>query len=111
MTIQRRLDQMRRHGRQKRQRVTASDSHDVSEPVTPSVIAMGREERERLRSLIDDLPRSLGSVLQLRLDGMDYAEIANEVGLSEANARQRVSRCIKVLRERWRGKDRQHPAE
>lgn len=103
MTHQRRLDRARRQNRQKRQRDPEAQTHRATEPKSPSVIAMGREEKRRLRLLIEDLPQSLKAVLELRLQGKGYAEIADEIGFSEANTRQRVSRSIKTLRERWGG--------
>jgi RNA polymerase sigma factor (sigma-70 family) len=53
--------------------------------------------------LVDQLPRAQREVLLARVVGeRDYDDIANEVGISQAAVRQRVSRALAWLRTRTR---------
>jgi RNA polymerase sigma factor (sigma-70 family) len=68
---------------------------------TPSFGAMAQEDRDRLLLLLRTLSDSHRAVLQLRLEGMDNAEIAARLGLTVETVRQRLSRAIRLLQERW----------
>lgn len=68
---------------------------------TPSFGAMAQEDRERLRVLLRTLSEPLQAVLLLRLEGMENGEIAARLGISVDTIRQRLSRAIRMLQERW----------
>lgn len=56
---------------------------------------------ERLREAMGDLPPGLRDALSLHiLDGRTHAEVADALGISEPNARLRVSRAVRRLRDR-----------
>jgi len=69
---------------------------------TPSLILSRREERARLKALIESLPEPYRAPLQLRLEEHSYSEIGRRLGLGEAAARKRVSRALEMLRAFWR---------
>lgn len=57
-----------------------------------------------LRSALDDLPQSQREAFVLReVDGLEYAAVAARTGVSEDNARARVHRARRNLRERLLG--------
>ncbi len=63
---------------------------------------MGEEDVERVRSELARLPTETRELLMLRFgDGLRFTEIAQVMGLSEAAVRQRTSRAVRELRERW----------
>lgn len=68
---------------------------------TPSFGAMAQEDRERLRVLLRTLSEPLQAVLLLRLEGMENGEIAARLAISDDTVRQRLSRAIRMLQERW----------
>jgi RNA polymerase sigma factor (sigma-70 family) len=70
-------------------------------PATPSVDAMAAEDRARLRRLIGELPEPYRTTVQLRLDGVEPAVIARRLGVTDAALRQRLSRGLRLLQERW----------
>jgi len=104
IVAQQKVDLARHYTRDKRIR----DDHTLTEhtlertPPTPSTILTREEDRERLRALILELPPSLRAALEHRLAGRDYAEIAEREQATVESVRQRISRALRVLRERWR---------
>ncbi|MCB9877605.1 MAG: sigma-70 family RNA polymerase sigma factor [Planctomycetes bacterium] len=78
-----------------------ADDQMSGEQVTPSVDAMAGEDRRRLRELMAGLPESYREPLMLRLNGHENAEIAARLGLTPVALRQRMSRAMKMLQERW----------
>lgn len=59
------------------------------------------EDRERLRTALDELPPEARAVVSLRyLEGLQAPEIAAELGISPEAVRQRLSRALRALRER-----------
>ncbi|MBK9386705.1 MAG: sigma-70 family RNA polymerase sigma factor [Planctomycetes bacterium] len=69
---------------------------------TPSRAAANAEERERAGQLLAGLPEEERLPIQWRLmEELSYAEIAARLGISEEAARQRVSRGLRRLKERW----------
>ncbi len=98
------VDHARHHGCQKRDPDPAELvlSAEGRMPPTPSDLVVAGEQEQRLRELIGQLPELLRRSLGLRLAGKDYAEIARDEGISLANARQRISRSLRLLQEKWR---------
>lgn len=68
---------------------------------TPSVDAMAQEDRLRLQKLIAALAEPYRTPLRLRLEGLDNDEIARRLGISADALRQRLSRAVRMLQERW----------
>jgi len=72
-----------------------------SAQATPSVDAMAQEDRLRLRDLIAALAEPYRTTMQLRLEGLDNAALARRLGVSAEALRQRLSRAVRMLQERW----------
>jgi RNA polymerase sigma factor (sigma-70 family) len=92
----------------RRQRVRKGELGSVHEAAdlvggeaTPSVNLSSSEDRKRLRRLLGELAEPYKTVMRLRLDGLDHGEIASKLGITAATARQRLSRAIKMMQERW----------
>jgi RNA polymerase sigma-70 factor (ECF subfamily) len=63
---------------------------------------LGEENAERVRAELAGLPAETRELLMLRFgDGLRFGEISQVMGLSEAAVRQRTSRAVRELRERW----------
>ena len=60
---------------------------------------MREQQGERLRRAVHALPLLYRQVVTLMLEGMDYSEIAQVLGLSESNVGARLSRARQMLRE------------
>jgi RNA polymerase sigma-70 factor (ECF subfamily) len=56
------------------------------------------ERRERLMEAIRQLPLGYAQVVTLTLEGLDYAEIAAVLGISESNVGARLNRARQKLR-------------
>jgi RNA polymerase sigma-70 factor (ECF subfamily) len=78
---------------------------DVEDPNATAEVALAEEqERERLLAAIRELPAIHREVIVLALEGMEYQEIADVVGISESNVGVRLNRSRerlkKLLKER-----------
>lgn len=81
-------------------RVFAARDHVDETPPPPSALdgAIHREELHRLRHKIAALPVEMQDLLALRCGaGLDYAVIAELLGIPEGTLRSRVSRCLVTL--------------
>lgn len=66
---------------------------------TPSVAIRRRERDWQLKRLVERLPEAQKRVIEARhRDGLSYTKIAEQIGISEANARQLWSRATTQLR-------------
>lgn len=66
--------------------------------VTPSRVAMGREEIFRVEAAFDELPDDYREVLTLqRVAGLSYTEIAAEMGRSAGSVRGLAERAVRRL--------------
>jgi len=91
-----------------KRRVTVSleeNEIDVEDPNATAEVALAEEqERERLLAAIRELPAIHREVIVLALEGMEYQEIADVVGISESNVGVRLNRSRerlkKLLKER-----------
>lgn len=72
-----------------------------SDQPTPSVDAMAQEDRQRLRQLVASLSEPYRMTLLMRLEGHDNDEIARRLGITSEALRQRLSRAVRMLQERW----------
>ncbi|MCC7015150.1 MAG: sigma-70 family RNA polymerase sigma factor [Planctomycetes bacterium] len=65
---------------------------------SPSEAAVLREEVERLRAALSKLPENYRQVIHLaHVDGLSHKEIAERLGISEANSRVLLSRALARL--------------
>ncbi|MEI9976015.1 MAG: sigma-70 family RNA polymerase sigma factor [Ignavibacteriota bacterium] len=73
---------------------------DVADTAPNPEAGLAREQQgERLRSAVQALPLLYRQVVTLMLEGLDYGEIAQVLGLSESNVGARLSRARQMLRE------------
>ena len=90
--------QRRDVGREQRvESVQASSDPDAhyAHLLTPSVLAMGRETKERIERAFDGLPDDYGEVLtHLRVARLSYAETAEAMGRSEGSIRGLAERAL-----------------
>jgi RNA polymerase sigma-70 factor (ECF subfamily) len=99
-------EKVRYHGRERRDpgrertgldgaQLDAVHGGDVT---TPSRVAMGREDAERLERAFDQLPADYREVVVLaRVVGLPHAEIARRLGRSEAATRKLLGRAVAML--------------
>lgn len=74
---------------------------DTSPEVDPAVRADGTLLRERVEDALETLPAKLRAVVILRdVYDMPHDQIAEELGITEANAKVRLHRARRQLRER-----------
>ena len=72
----------------------------VRDPAPDPEAGLARgQQGERLRRAVHSLPPAYRQVVTLMLEGMDYSEIAQVLGLSESNVGARLSRARQMLRE------------
>ncbi|MFY9344927.1 MAG: sigma-70 family RNA polymerase sigma factor [Planctomycetota bacterium] len=103
MLAQKTQQQARRHAVRQKEFAPEAASEDVPGPQpTPSVDAMAAEDRARVRRLVAELPEPYRTTLQLRLDGVEAGAIAVQLGITDLALRQRLSRGLRMLQERWR---------
>jgi RNA polymerase sigma-70 factor, ECF subfamily len=86
-----------------KRRVTISleaNEIDVEDRSATAEAALTQEqERQRLLAAIRELPAIHREVLVLALEGMEYREIADVVGISESNVGVRLSRARERLKK------------
>ena len=85
---------------------------DTRPEVDPEARSDAAADRERITEALDELPASLRAVIVLRdIYDLPHEAIAAELGISEANAKVRLHRARKSLREKLfplRGEDHAH---
>ena len=78
----------------------ASDGIELQDPAPNPETGLAQEQRvERLRRAIHRLPLVYRQAITLSLEGLDYGEIAEVLGISENNVGARLSRARQMLRE------------
>ncbi|HET7131548.1 MAG TPA: RNA polymerase sigma factor [Gammaproteobacteria bacterium] len=86
-----------------KRRVTVSFGEgeiEVEDPgAAPETALSEEQERQRLLAAIRELPGIHREVLVLALEGMQYREIAEVVGISESNVGARLSRAREQLKK------------
>jgi RNA polymerase sigma factor (sigma-70 family) len=99
-------EKVRHHGRERRdagREVGGLDDDQLGSALqgsllTPSRVAMGREELARLERAFEQLPPDSRQVIVLhRLVGLTHAEIAAQLGRSEAATRKLLGRALAQL--------------
>ena len=99
---QKTVQQARRHAVRRTEFESTFDPENLSSgDPTPSVNAQAEEDRGRVRLLVEKLPEPYRVAIGLRLQGLDNASIAARLNISDEAVRQRLSRGIKLLQERW----------
>jgi RNA polymerase sigma-70 factor (ECF subfamily) len=79
---------------------TAAEEIDIPDSAPNPEAGFAREQQsERLRRAVHALPLLYRQVVTLMLEGLDYGEIAQVLGLSEGNVGARLSRARQMLRE------------
>ena len=79
---------------------TTADAIEVPDSApNPEVGLVRDQQRARLRRAVHSLPPLYRQVVTLMLEGLDYSEIAQVLGISESNVGARLSRARQVLRE------------
>ncbi len=68
---------------------------------TPSVHASAKEDKQRLTVILAELPELYRMVMRLRLDGLKTTAIAALLHVTDETVRQRLSRALQMLQERW----------
>lgn len=82
--------QTQKHDIQREQRIaTAAGPHPVSRDPTPSAVAVYHEQYDRL---VDRQPPRVKRIVELRLDGKTFEEIAAELEIDESTARRVIKR-------------------
>jgi RNA polymerase sigma-70 factor (ECF subfamily) len=77
-----------------------SEEIDIPDSAPNPEVGFAREQQsERLRGAVHELPLLYRQVVTLMLEGLDYGEIAQVLGLSESNVGARLSRARQMLRE------------
>lgn len=91
-----------------RKRTTVSFDDAEIEPVAPNTAAdesiAAQQDRDRLLRAIQRLPLIYREVAVLLLEGLDYKEIAEVVGISETNVGARLTRARQQLKDRIEGR-------
>jgi len=86
-----------------KRRVTVSLDEAEIDAEDPSASAEAtlaeKQERQRLLAAIRELPTIHREVLALALEGMEYREIADVVGISESNVGVRLNRARQTLKK------------
>jgi RNA polymerase sigma factor (sigma-70 family) len=76
------------------------DEVEVHDPAPDPESGLAREEQnERLRTAVHRLPVAYRQVITLALEGLDYGEISEVLGISEGNVGARLTRARQMLRE------------
>jgi RNA polymerase sigma-70 factor (ECF subfamily) len=93
------IDRLRRRGKNP----VSLDDVDLMPPAEPGQLADVREERlARLRKLVGQMPEALReAVLMFYFQELSHAEIADQLGVTEAAINQRLHRARQFLRERF----------
>jgi RNA polymerase sigma-70 factor (ECF subfamily) len=96
------------HLARRRLRPVADEEPEALDPAPDPEAGLAQEQRaELLRREIHRLPIAYRQAITLSLEGLDYGEIAEVLGISENNVGARLSRARQMLREaleklKWR---------
>jgi RNA polymerase sigma factor (sigma-70 family) len=88
------------HIAQRRPLTASSDEIELPDPRPNPEKGLAREQQEtRLLEAIHRLPIQYRQVITLTLEGMNYTDIADVIGISESNVGVRLNRARQMLRE------------
>ncbi len=86
--------------RMRSRRAESGEPVEVSDPTPDPESELAQEQRNRnLRRAVRRLPVPFRQVVTLTLEGLNYREIAEVLGISETNAGVRLTRARQMLRE------------
>lgn len=75
------------------------DESEIDESATPDVIALLCDEIERVQSLLAELGPRCTEILKLnRIEGLTYAEVARQLGISKSLVEKEMVRILNHLR-------------
>ena len=80
--------------------VTSFEPHDLDGIISDNEAVDRSEEEAKIWEVIDELPTRCRDIfLMSKRDGMTYAEIADELGLSVKTVEHQISKALKKLRD------------
>jgi len=85
----------------KRQNFVASLIGRSAETSTPHEILASRQERERVRSVLNAIPPQKAEMLLLRCNDFTYQEIASLLGLNPASVGTLLARALQKFRDEF----------
>ena len=86
--------------RRRAQRTEAADGMEVADTAPDPEAGLARNQQgARLRRAVHGLPLLYRQVVTMMLEGMEYDEMAQVLGISESNVGARLSRARQMLRE------------
>lgn len=89
------IDGQRRNGRTRRIEQSLEIFEAENRDLSPEDVLVSKEELERLNDVVASLkPKYRVALMLHRMDGLSYAEIAREMGISESGARLLVSTAL-----------------
>lgn len=92
--------QARHHERFRGESVAERAAQELEQPARTAGDVTRTDQREWMLSMVDRLDEKQAAVVRLRLQPMEFAEIAAELGISEMSARKRYVRGFHELRRR-----------
>ncbi|MDY0175709.1 MAG: RNA polymerase sigma factor [Lentisphaeria bacterium] len=76
---------------------------EVREDRTPLKTLSAQNDAKLIRKLVNQLPRDLRDVVELRIDGeVPFKEIAQILDIPQGTALWRMHRAVGILRQQWR---------
>jgi RNA polymerase sigma-70 factor (ECF subfamily) len=90
------------HFRTHRDHLTLDSAHEREDGVRPEREAELEDDRERLRTLLSELPERQRELVALKYGAeLTNREIARVTGMSESNVGTTLHRVVEQLRSRW----------
>jgi RNA polymerase sigma-70 factor (ECF subfamily) len=83
----------------RRRKATVEEVEVADSAPNPEAGLVREQQGERLRGSVQRLPLLYRQVVVLMLEGMEYGEIAQVLGISESNVGARLTRARQMLRE------------
>lgn len=83
----------------------AAESRAREASADPAESALRREERDRVRAVLLELPPRARACLVLRHTGLSYSEIAAALGTAPSSIGTMLARAERAFAEKWRQQD------
>lgn len=96
------IDHVRRIGRHRTDSTTHDDLADLPENLPgPEQIVDGRQRLDRLRAIVEELPKRTRQVFVLnRIEGLTYSEIAGRLGISISSVQKHLASALQHVLQR-----------
>ncbi|TAJ84774.1 RNA polymerase sigma factor [Reyranella sp.] len=96
------IDHVRRIGRHRTDSTTHDDLADLPENLPgPEQIVDGRQRLDRLRTIVEGLPKRTRQVFVLnRIEGLTYSEIAGRLGISISSVQKHLASALQHVLQR-----------